>query len=142
MDDAERSYLYAYPGDEYVDILGLDDYMDVGVSKTADEQKAKTESLSKVLELISNIAAKKNKIAALTETGLEGVTNPTWYTDVLLNAFKSKSTIHISYAMVWRNANNKHHYAPYPGHTAAEDFKKFYNDPYTLFEVDLKDLYK
>ena len=140
--DSESSYLYAYPGDDFVDILGLDDYMDVGESKTAEEQQIKTENLAKVLELVSNIAAKKNKIAALTETGQESVVNPTWFTEVLLKAIKSKSTIRVSYAMVWRNANKKHHYASYKGHMSEADFKKFYDDPYSLFEVDLKDLYK
>jgi hypothetical protein len=43
---------------------------------------------------------------------------------------------------VWRNANKKHHYASYKGHPSEADFKKFYDDPYTLFEVDLKNLYK
>ncbi|HEV8514047.1 MAG TPA: glycosyl hydrolase [Cyclobacteriaceae bacterium] len=142
MVDAEATYLYGYPGDDYVDILGLDDYMDVGVSKTAEEQQMKTESLAKVLELVSTIGAKKNKIIALTETGQESVVNPTWFTDVLLKAVKSKSTIRVSYAMVWRNANKKHHYASYKGHTSEADFKKFYEDPYTLFEADLKNLYK
>jgi mannan endo-1,4-beta-mannosidase len=142
LTEGEASYNYGYPGDGYTDILGLDDYMDVGTSKTPEEQQKKTENLSSVLEIISNLAAKKNKIVALTETGQEGVINPTWYSDVLLNGIRSKSTIHISYALVWRNFSKKHHYAPYNGHSAAADFKKFFDDPYTLFEGDVKGFYK
>ena len=139
---AKESYLYAYPGDEYVDIIGLDNYMDVRVSKNDEEQAMKTKNLIKVLKLITLIAKEKNKVAALTETGQEGVINPSWYSEVLLNPIKSDGNIHIAYALMWRNANKKHHYAPYPGHAASEDFKKFYNDPYTLFESDLQNVYK
>jgi len=78
----------------------------------------------------------------MTETGQEGVVNPTWYSDVLLNPVKASSTIKLAYIMVWRNANKKHHYAPYPGHPASADFIKFYNDPYTLFESNLQNLYQ
>jgi mannan endo-1,4-beta-mannosidase len=30
LDDAPVDYLYAYPGDDYVDVLGIDNYRDVG----------------------------------------------------------------------------------------------------------------
>jgi len=37
----------------------------------------------------------------------------------------------------------KHHfYAPFPGQISVPDFLKFYNDEYTLFENDLKGIYK
>ena len=62
----------------------------------------------------------------------------------LLKVMKGDPTIRLSYVLVWRNDQRSptHYYAPYPGHTSAPDFKKFYNDPYTLFEKDLKDIYK
>ncbi len=142
LDNAKASYLYAYPGDDYVDVVGLDNYMDVGIpwnKKTADEQKG---DLVKILRTISELANEKNKIAALTETGQEGVTNNEWFTRVILNPLKENPDIQLAYFMMWRNANIKHHYVPYPGHPAAEDFIKFYNDPYTLFEADLQNIYK
>jgi len=142
LTNAENSYYYAYPGDDYVDVIGLDDYQDVGEAKTDEEFETKKKDFVTVLSSISAIAEKKNKVAALTETGQEGVKNPTWYTDVLLNPIKSNTNIHIAYVMVWRNANTKHHYAPYSNHSSAEDFKTFYTDPYTLFESDLKGIYK
>jgi mannan endo-1,4-beta-mannosidase len=141
LDEGKQSYLYAYPGDHYVDILGLDNYMDVGVTwnkKSADEQRT---DLVRVLKIVSQLAKEKNKVAALTETGLEGITNPTWFTEAVLNPIKENQDIQLSYLMVWRNATEKHHYAPYPGHAAVADFMKFYNDPYTLFESDLQNLY-
>jgi len=37
----------------------------------------------------------------------------------------------------------KHHfYAPFPGQISVPDFLKFYKDEYTLFEEDLKGIYK
>ena len=50
----------------------------------------------------------------------------------------------IAYVMLWRNDNRmkQHFYAPYPGHTSVPDFLKFYNDKSTLFETDLKGMYK
>jgi len=140
--NGRADYMYGYPGDEIVDILGLDNYRDVGISwnkKTPEEQQA---DLVKSLTMISQIAKEKKKAAALTETGLEGVTNPKWYTQVILNAIKGNKDVAISYVLVWRNANAKHHYVPYPGHAAESDFKEFYKSDLTLFESDLKSIYK
>ncbi len=142
MSNTKESYHYGYPGDDYVDIIGLDNYMDVGASKTAEEFQTKTSNLVTVLEVITQVAGEKNKLAAMTETGQEGVVNPTWYSDVLLNPVKASSAIKLAYIMVWRNANKKHHYAPYPGHASSADFIKFYNDPHTLFESNLQNLYQ
>jgi mannan endo-1,4-beta-mannosidase len=141
MSNAKVSYLYGYPGDEYVDMLGYDNYMDVGITwnkKTKAEQIA---DLVKGLSMISDLAKEKNKSAALTETGLEGVTNPDWFTEVILNPLKANPSIHLAYVCLWRNANDKHHYGPYPGHAAAEDFKNFYKDALTLFEDDIRNMY-
>jgi mannan endo-1,4-beta-mannosidase len=50
----------------------------------------------------------------------------------------------MAYVLVWRNDSRSptHYYAPFPGHPSVPDFIKFYNDPYTLFEKDLKNIYK
>jgi len=142
MNEPQLSYLYGYPGDEYVDIIGLDNYMDVGVSKTEAEFALKIKDLIKVSETITSIAREKNKVAAITETGQESILNPTWYSQVLLEPFKDKQSIKLAYVMVWRNANKKHHYAPYPGHPAVADFINYYKDANTLFESDLTRIYK
>jgi mannan endo-1,4-beta-mannosidase len=46
--------------------------------------------------------------------------------------------------LVWRNDAHSatHFYAPFPGHSSAPDFIKFYKDPFTQFEKDLKKMYK
>jgi mannan endo-1,4-beta-mannosidase len=142
LDDAKTSYLYAYPGDDYVDIIGLDNYMDVGVQWNRKSREEQNADLVKILRTVSTLAIEKNKVAALTETGQEGVTNAAWFTEVILHPLKTNPDIKLAYVMVWRNANVKHHYAPYTGHPAAADLVKFYNDPYTLFESDLRNIYK
>ncbi|MBL7858554.1 MAG: beta-mannosidase [Cyclobacteriaceae bacterium] len=142
LNNAKESYAYGYPGDDYVDVIGLDNYRDVGVSKSPEEFEFKTANFVQVLEVITQLAEEKHKVAALTETGQEGILHPTWYSDVLLNPIKSRSTIRLSYALVWRNANMKHHYAPYTNHPASADFIAFYNDPFTLFESNLQHIYQ
>jgi mannan endo-1,4-beta-mannosidase len=138
----KQSYLYGYPGDQYVDILGLDNYRDVGIkwnTKSAAEQR---QDFIRGLQAVSDHAKEKKKVAALTETGLESVTNPNWFTEVILMPLKATPSINIAYVLVWRNDNPTHHYAPYPGHPSAPDFVKFYKDPFTIFESDLQNVYQ
>jgi mannan endo-1,4-beta-mannosidase len=97
----------------------------------------------KKLKIISDYAIKKKKLAAFTETGLESIPNPTWWTQTLLKTLQSEK-LQLAYVLVWRNDSQSptHYYAPFPGQISAPDFIKFYNDPYTLFENDLKAIYK
>ncbi|WP_428232891.1 glycoside hydrolase family 26 protein [Flavobacterium sp.] len=135
--NSESDYLERYPGDDYVDMLGMDDYGDFGRDGKYDIAGA-----VKKLKIISDLAIKKNKLAALTETGLESIPNATWWTDTLLKVLKSEN-LELSYVLVWRNDSTSptHFYAPFPGQISVPDFLNFYNDPYTLFENDLKGVY-
>lgn len=141
--NAVGNYLYGYPGDDYVDIIGLDNYGDVGRAGGPDSTDVQRERFISSLKLITAIAREKEKVAALTETGLEGVTNPEWFTEIILNPVKAEDDdIDLAWVLVWRNANETHHYAPYTGHPSEPDFKKFAEDPYTFFESDLQNPYK
>jgi mannan endo-1,4-beta-mannosidase len=130
-----EDFLERYPGDDYVDIIGTDIYGDFLWDGDG------LEWIKKKLQIVSKLAEEKNKIAAFTETGLEGVPNPVWWTDRLLNTIKDDS-IKIAFVMVWRNANDSHHYAPYKGHPSAGNFVEFSMHPKILFEDQLPDLYK
>lgn len=134
----KKEYLERYPGDKYVDILGMDNYWDFRPDGANNPKLAEAK-----LKIVSDIAKKKHKLAALTETGLEGVTNPEWYTTILLPILKNPA-ITLSYVMVWRNANYNpnHYYAPFPGHPAENDFRKFKESSLIYFEDRLPDLYK
>lgn len=130
-------YLKRYPGDEWVDMVGMDNYGDLG------RDRYNLEQASKKLKIVSDYAREKGKLAAFTETGLESIPNPTWWTETLLKVMK-KDNMYLAYVLVWRNDINSptHYYAPFPGHSSVPDFLKYYNDPYTLFENNLKDIYK
>jgi mannan endo-1,4-beta-mannosidase len=129
-------YLARYPGDEYVDILGHDSYWDLR------DYPSSVTALESI-RVIVKLAKEKDKIPALTETGLDKLTTADWYTNVLLKRLKEDELCkNLAYIMVWRNAHENHFYVPYPGHPATEDFKKFYQDPWISFADKMPDLYK
>jgi mannan endo-1,4-beta-mannosidase len=148
MDNFARDYFWGYPGDEYVDVLGLDDYWDLGheANKTPLDQQLAI--FGKSLEQLVTIADAKNKLAALTEGGNESISVKDFYTQHLLKGIlSSEKSRRIAYAMVWRNAtdggyNKKHFYVPYKGHAATKDFIKFKQHPSVLFEDELPKLYE
>jgi len=134
----EQEFLERYPGDEWVDMVGMDNYGDMGRDRYALDKAALK------LKIVSDYAKKAGKLAAFTETGLESIPNTTWWTETLLKVMRAHKDMRLCYVLVWRNdmKSPTHYYAPFPGHVSEPDFKKFYNDPYTLFESDLKDIYK
>lgn len=136
--DTEAVYLERYPGDEWVDMLGIDNYGDWGRDGKYDVAAG-----IKKLQIVSDYAVKANKLAAFTETGLESIPNASWWTETLLKGLK-EARVKMCYVLVWRNdaSSPTHFYAPFPGHSSVPDFLNFYNDPYTLFEKDLPNMYK
>lgn len=154
--DTKAAFEY-YPGDEYVDIVGMDIY-EPGIAPGKSRKK-----VISLLQTISRFAREKNKVAALTETGLRKKGDifrypssyPQFWTKNILNIIKNdQDTRRIAYVMSWYSAdwnNDKtgQFYIPYPGiakdhpngQRAIDDFLEFYNDPFTFFEDDLPGLY-
>ena len=129
-------YLERYPGDEYVDILGIDDYHDF-------KNGGNTEDMLRRLRMVVELAEERGKIATMSETGLESIPDPTWWTEKVLKPIKNDPVASkISWLMVWRNARTSHHYGPYPGHASTADFVTFSEDPFILFAEDLEKVYK
>ena len=134
--NSKEEYLERYPGDDFVDVLGIDDYRHVGINSDPD-------GLVKQLEMVVDIANEKGKIAALTETGQESIPDPNWWTEVVLDPIKkSEKASQIAWIMAWRNARPAHHYGPHPGHPSVPNFIKFYQDPATIFQDNIPNLYK
>jgi len=133
----EAQFLERYPGDEWVDMVGMDNYGDMG------RNRYDLDTAALKLKIVSDYARKSGKLAAFTETGLESIPNATWWTETLLKVMRADPKMRLSYVLVWRNDQRSptHYYAPYPGHSSVPDFLKFYEDPYTLFENDLKNIY-
>ena len=93
--------------------------------------------------MLVEIAEERNKVAALTETGLERIPEKNWWTDRLLQQIKADPVAaRIAWVLVWRNARQEHHYAPYPGHESASNFKVFCKDPIILMEGRIPKMYK
>ena len=133
-------YLERYPGDRYVDLLGVDYYY---WGRIDDHNfPYHVERLVTNCRIPAQLAAEKGKIAALTETGRMGLDLPHWFTAGLLNPLKDHNLISgIAYALVWRNASVEHHFAPYKEHSSVPDFLTFYEDEVTVFSDGLPDLY-
>ena len=131
------AYLERYPGDDYVDILGHDNYGALRSIATQAEAK-------RALETVVTLAEERNKVAALTETGVSAAApaNATWWTDVLLEVLKSSPTTKkLAWVLVWRNADARQNFAPFPDSPGVENFKTFERDPITLFLEDLPRMY-
>lgn len=133
------NYLSRYPGDTFVDVLGMDNYGDLnsGQGQTgADRANAK-------LKMVSDLAKTKVKVAAMTETGYRvsagtPVVNG-WFSDYLYNALTANNT-EISFVMFWTN-NNDGYYVPAPTASNAADFNSFSLKPKSLLINTLPDMY-
>ena len=108
-----------YPGDDIIGMVGFDCYY----YSTREDYLSK---MTNALDITVAFAKEHGKIAAVTETGYEGVKDPKWWTEVLYEAIKNYP---VSYVLTWRNACDAHmqhhYYAPFPGQESAEDFKAF-----------------
>ena len=128
--------LVRYPGDDYVDILGIDFYYrgtDMAVNRR---------SLLNRINLQAQYALPRGKIATLSEVGYETIPLKDWWTGTFLeNVLSAFPAGQLSYALFWRNARTNHHYAPFPGHTSADDFVDFIENDYILTLKDLPRLY-
>lgn len=122
---SSSEYLRNYPGDAYVDLLGIDVY---------DFREGNFLSRAlRNLNIVAEIAAEKNMLFALTETGLENVVQNDWWTQNLYRAIRSSS---ISYAMIWRNDTTTFFHAPFLGHPSEEDFLDFLDEEIILLSTD------
>lgn len=145
-----------YPGDDYVDILGLDSY-EPGIAPWNMDNK-----LVKSLQKLTDYADSTNKIAALTETGCRkenGQFNyPDKYPDFwtkyvfepILNDPKAKRIVWVMswYSSDWQQDDKGQFYIPYQGlnrpngDKAISDFKELYNSEAIVFENNIGNMYQ
>ncbi len=135
-------YLEYWPGDDWVDMLGLDAY-----------DRAEADYGHRGLQLVrmsSVIAAEKNKPFAITETGLENndpaysdYYNEKWWTQMLYKAIDGQP---VAFALVWRNGdlptNGGHFFNAFRGCYTEDDFREFAAKDNVLLEDDLPDMYR
>lgn len=118
------TYLSRYPGDDCVDILGTDIYEYPGPDGLQPAGERFAAQVQAMLSVLQDLAARHGKRLCLSETGLEGLPDPHWWTEVLYPAIYGSG---ISYVLTWRNAHDKpgHFYAPWKGFEHADDFRAF-----------------
>lgn len=118
----QADYLSRYPGDKYVDIIGMDNYGDFNNQGQTGADRANSK-----LKILSDYAKTKVKIAALTETGFRVTsTNPAiidWFSTLLYSSL-TKNDIQISYVMFWNNDKDGY-YVPTGSVSNATDFKNY-----------------
>ena len=130
-------YMLRYPGDDIIDVIGLDYYHD-----RPSRGDGFFETLDASLYTLCKIAADKGLVPALTEIGMrtldsgvdyyEGLApsgNPShWFTDIGRVLFDHN----ISYVLFWSNFSKMQYWIPYVQgdyeHELVSDFKRFATD--------------
>lgn len=132
----EEDYLERYPGDHVIDILGVDHYFYnkvfdlVIIGGLSPLQKYK-----KGIVWLCEEAARRNKVPAVTEFGMETSSYRRFWTDYFGWPLERAGMEQIrgvgkapkkgpAYAMLWRNdmTDKKHYYGPIPGHKNNQNF--------------------
>ena len=127
-EDARGRLLFRWPGDEWVDFIGMDCY-----------HGRNAQAFKKNVIALSLLAKEKGKPVGVTETGLENNHTADYWTKDCLPALKGQWC---SMVVAWRNEKPSHAFGPYPSDVSADDFRLFHADPYTLFQKDLPPMYK
>lgn len=131
---SEDEYLFRWPGNDYVDFLGMDCYQ--GINNAVFTSNLKT---------LSRISLNKRKPCGVTETGVEGFTKTNYWSE---NIYAPMTGRKVSLLVTWRNKfvgtneSDKHYYSVYKGHPSEKDFVSMYKEKNTFFCSDLPDMYK
>lgn len=125
--DTKSRLLFRWPGNDYVDFLGMDCY-----------HGRNTAAFISNVTSLSELSLSLMKPAGVTETGLENNHPADYWTKSVLEPLKGKTC---SMVVAWRNERTGHAYGPYPSDASASDFKTFFNDNSTIFENDLPKMY-
>lgn len=136
MDSPKREddFYYRWPGDDYVDFIGMDCYHGLNPS-----------TFSTNLKAISAVSKAKKKPCGVTETGVEGFTAKDYWSTQILAPATGRT---VSMIVMWRNKyyaageNGNHYFSVFKGHASESDFVKMYKNPITFFSKDLPDMYK
>lgn len=122
----DHTSLSSYPGDDRVDLIGVDAY------QWGTEQDF-VRQLNADLTVLSSYAAEKGKLFALTECGLKNLPDPTWWTRVLKPQIDKYP---ICYFLVWRNAKHEY-FGPAPGEKNALYFNEMIHNKNVLMLRDI-----
>lgn len=134
MDSAKTvdDFYFRWPGDEWVDFVGMDCYQGINNAVFVTNLKA-----------ISRVSLEKLKPCGVTETGVEGFTASDYWST---NIHAPMTGRRVSLLVTWRNKydpqeSGSHYFSVFPGHPSERDFMKMYNQENTFFCSDLPDMY-
>lgn len=129
-----NDFYFRWPGDEWVDFVGMDSYQGINNSVfTAN------------LIALSKVSVDKKKPAGVTETGVESFTKETYWTE---NIHAPMTGRRVCMVVTWRNKfvgmneSDKHYFSVYKGHPSEADFVKMYKEENSFFCRDLPNMYK
>jgi mannan endo-1,4-beta-mannosidase len=128
----KTNFLARYPGNDCVDILGLDIYQKNGIlSNESDANFIARFKLS--CEAMNEISSTKPSI--ISETGTYTNSNANWWHTTFQNAIRNTP---IAYAMLWRTPcvfkdPNSLGFGPYIGSPMQNSFTTFFNNNKTMF---------
>jgi len=126
-------FLFRWPGDTYVDFIGMDCYQGINNNVFVNN-----------LKLLSALSTEKKKPAGVTETGVEGFqVEDYWITNIAAPMAGRK----MSLLVTWRNkydpiGQGTHYFSVFPGHVSEESFRTMYNRADTFFCNDLPKMYQ
>ena len=131
---SDATYLSRYPGDEYVDVLGMDNYGDFSNGSTAGVNLANAK-----LKMISDLAKTKVKIAAMTETGYRVTADNSpingFFNTNIYNALTANN-VEVAYVMFWANDQTGYYVAP-----SGTDFPLFAQKTESVLQNNIPDMY-
>jgi mannan endo-1,4-beta-mannosidase len=129
----ESDFLFRWPGDEYVDFMGMDCYL--GINNTV---------FLNNLKCLRAVSERKMKPAGVTEIGVEGFKNPDYWIENIAAPMAGRK---MSMLVTWSNKydpmeQGSVYFSVYPGHPSADSFRQMYARPDTYFCGDLPPMYK
>lgn len=134
---SQQDLLFRWPGDDFVDFIGMDCYHGMNTSAFKSNLKA-----------IQELSQNTRKPCGVTETGIEGIRNGAndyvdyWTKEILTPLIGKK----VCMVVMWRNKYDPlqegyHFYGPWKEHGSSDDFKTFHRSKVSFFSEDLPDMY-
>lgn len=137
--ESTADFLDRYPGDEYVDVVGFDDYHDF--------EQHRPDNAARRLRIVSDLARARGKLAALTEVGYREHPVPQQLFTEVLGPALADPDLEIAFLMFWRQGRRNEDgsglwFVPPPDTPQANDFLRWLATPRLLLLPQAPPLYK
>ena len=129
----EDDFLYRWPGDNYVDFIGMDCYHHLNTNVFLNN-----------LKLLRTVSEAKMKPCGVTEIGEKGFRNANYWTEHIAAPMAGRK---MSMLVTWSNKYDPFeqgdvYYSVYPGHPSENSFRELYARSDTFFCEDLPPMYE